>query len=88
VAEVSLQGSGVVPFVSQRVAAGVPQHVGVGFETEACLDTSPLDYAGKASGAKGRSSLRSEHEGRFGSCSLHWGIPHDLLNARLIHGEL
>jgi hypothetical protein len=29
------------------------------------------------------------HEGRFWLLlALHWGIPHDLFDARLIHGEL
>jgi hypothetical protein len=66
VAEVSLQGSGVVPFVSQRIAAGVPQHVRVGFEAKTRLTASALDHACEASGAEGRPTLRREHEGRLG----------------------
>ena len=64
-AEISLQGSGVMPFVGERKAAGMPKHVRMSFETEACLDTSPLDHAGEACGTEGRSSLGSEHEWRL-----------------------
>ena len=65
VAEVSLQGSGVVPLVGERVAAGVPKHVRMCLEAKTRLAPSPLDHAGEPCGAEGCSSLRSEHEGRF-----------------------
>jgi hypothetical protein len=88
-AQVSLQGSGVVPLVGERVAAGMAQHVRMGLEAETRLDPSPFDHAGKANGAEGRSALRREHEGRLRLLlALHRGIPHDLLNACLIHREL
>jgi hypothetical protein len=65
VAEVSLQGSGVVALIGEREAAGVPQHVRVGLEAKTRLSASALDHSSEASGAEGRSSLRSEHEGRL-----------------------
>jgi hypothetical protein len=87
--EVSLQGTGIVSLIGKREAAGVPQHVRMGLEAQMRLNASTPNHAGEASGAKWGTTFRCEHEGRLGFLlALHWGIPHDLLNARLIHGEL
>jgi hypothetical protein len=88
-AQVSLHGSGVVPLVGERVATGVSEHVRMGLEAPTRLSASPLNHAGEASGAEGRSAFRREYEGRLWLLlALHRGIPHDLLNACLIHREL
>ena len=63
--EISLQGSSIMPFVGQCVAAGMAQHVRVGLEAQLGLAASPLDHASEACGAKGRSTLRREDEGRL-----------------------
>jgi hypothetical protein len=63
VAKVSLQGSGVVPLIGERVAAGMAQHVRMGFEAKTRLSASPFNHAGEACGAEGRPTLRCEHEG-------------------------
>jgi hypothetical protein len=63
VAEVSLQRPGVVPFVCERVAAGVPQHVGMRLEPELGLGPGSLDHAGKPRRRERHASLRREHEG-------------------------
>lgn len=55
--EVGLQRSRVVPFVRERIAAGVPEHVRVGLEAELRLEARPLDHAGEASCRKRRASL-------------------------------
>jgi hypothetical protein len=39
------------------------QHVRMSLEPQTRLDASQLNHAGEACGAKGRSALRSEHEG-------------------------
>src|SRR5262245_53997008 len=39
VPEVSLQRPGIVPFIGQSKAAGVPEHVGMGRKTKLGLDT-------------------------------------------------
>ena len=65
-AEIGLQGARIVPLVGQRVAAGVPEHVGVGLEAKLGLSARPLDHAGEASGAEGRSSLQVNTNGRLG----------------------
>lgn len=51
-----------MPLVSQRVAAGVPEHVRVGLEAKPRLSACAVHHASKASGAEGRSSLTGEHE--------------------------
>jgi hypothetical protein len=50
VSEVSLQGSSVVPSVCQRVTAGMPEHVWVGFEAKPRLDACAFDHAGEPCG--------------------------------------
>jgi hypothetical protein len=65
VAEVSLQGSGVVPLVGERVAAGMAQHVRMGLKAKTRLAPSPLDHAGEACGAEWCSTFRSEDERRL-----------------------
>jgi hypothetical protein len=65
VAEISLQGSGVVPLIGERIAACMAQHVRMSLETKTRLAPSALDHAGEPCGAEGCSSLRREHEGRL-----------------------
>jgi len=45
VPKVSLQGARIVPLVGQRVAAGVPEHVGMSLEAQLSFGTRPLDHA-------------------------------------------
>src|SRR6516225_11092521 len=66
VPQVSLQGSCVVPFVCQRVATGMPEHVRVELEPKLRLDPCALNHAGEPCRRKGRPALRGEHEGRLG----------------------
>lgn len=66
VSRVGLQRARVVTLIGQRVAAGVPKHMRVRLEPKLGVAPSSLDHAGEAGGAKGRSPLRSEHEGRLG----------------------
>ena len=64
--QVSLQGARIVPLVCQGgVATGVPEHVRMGLEAQTRLSASPLNHACEASGAKGRSTFRSEDERRL-----------------------
>ena len=63
VAEVSLQGAGVVALVGQGITASVPKHVRVRFETQLGLPARPFDHAGEASGAERCSPFRGEYEG-------------------------
>jgi len=64
-AEISLQGSGVMPFVGQCVAAGVPEHMWMSLEPQTCFSASPPNHACEPCGAEGCSSLRREHEWRL-----------------------
>jgi len=63
VAQVRLQGAGVVSSVGQRVPASMPQHVRVYFERELGLDPSTFDHPRETSGRKGRAPLRDKDEG-------------------------
>jgi hypothetical protein len=45
-AEIGLQRPGVVPLVGERVAAGVPEHMGVSIEAELGLHQSRSDLLG------------------------------------------
>jgi hypothetical protein len=65
VPKVSLQGSSIMPFVGQCVAAGMAEHVRMGLKAQLGLAASPLDHAGEPCGAKGRTTLRREDEGRL-----------------------
>ena len=60
-AEVGLQGAGIVPVIGKLEPASVPQHVRVNLEGKPT--TCPLNHAGKTSRAKGRSTLRREDKG-------------------------
>jgi hypothetical protein len=51
----------VVPFVGQRVTAGVPQHVRVGLEDGLRLLASAFDHAGEPRGSEWRAALGREH---------------------------
>jgi hypothetical protein len=64
-AEVSLQGARIMAFVRQRVTARMAQHVRMCLKAKTRLAPSPLDHAGEACGAEGRSTLRSEDERRL-----------------------
>ena len=57
VAQISLQRSRVVAPVSQRVAAGVPEHVGVWLEAELRLDPGSLNHPRKSGAGERRSTL-------------------------------
>jgi hypothetical protein len=83
VAEVSLHGSGVVALVGKRVAAGMTRHVRVRSSGQDAFDPGALDHAGGACGAE-----RTPPNTNNATPRLHRGIPHDLLNACLIHREL
>jgi hypothetical protein len=50
--EISLQGSSIMPFVGQCVAAGVPEHMWMSLEPQTCFSASPLDPACEACGAE------------------------------------
>ena len=64
-AEIGLQGAGVVALVGQGITASVSKHVRVRLEGQLGLPAHPFDHAGEASGAEGRSPLRGEqHAGR------------------------
>ena len=52
VAEVGLQGAGVVALVGQGITASVPKHVRMRLEAQFGLPARPFDHAGEASGAK------------------------------------
>ena len=60
--EIGLQRPSIVSPVRQRVAAGMPQHVRVGFKAELGLGTSTLDHTREPGRAEGCPSLRCEHE--------------------------
>jgi len=66
VPEVCLQRPRVVPLVGERVAAGVPEHVRVGFEPQLRFGACALDHAGKPRRGERRSPLRGEYERRLG----------------------
>src|SRR5215469_6053578 len=53
-------------FVSQRVAASVPEHMRVCFEAKVGLNACSLHHPGKAGGCEGSTPLRCEHERRGG----------------------
>ena len=57
VSEVRLQRPRIMPFVGERITAGVPEHMWVRFEPQLGLVPCPLDHASKARGAKRRSPL-------------------------------
>ena len=61
-----LQRSRVVASVGEGVAAGVPQHVRMGFEPQLRFGPCALDHAGKPRRGERRSPLRGEHERRLG----------------------
>jgi hypothetical protein len=64
VPEVRLQRPGVVSLIGQRIAASVPQHVGVALEAELGRFPSPNNHLGEASGGKRRPTLGREHKRR------------------------
>jgi hypothetical protein len=64
-AEIGLQGAGIVPFIGQREAPGVTQHVGVSLETELGSRPSALHKPRKPRCGERCSALGGEHERRF-----------------------
>lgn len=64
-AKVCLEPPRIVPFVRQREAAGVSQHVRVGFEAEASRRTSALYKPRKARRGERRAALGHKHEWRL-----------------------
>src|SRR5271169_4231194 len=61
-AQVGLQGAGIMALVGQRETAGVPKHVRVCLELEARSRTSALYKPRKACRGEGRAPLRREDE--------------------------
>src|ERR1035437_6047006 len=66
VAEVGLQGAGVVALVGQGITTSVPKHVWVRLEGQLGLPARPFDHAGEASRTERCPAFRGEHEGRLG----------------------
>ena len=66
VPEVCLQRSRVMTSVSQRIAAGMSEHVRMRLEAELRLDPCSLDHPGEAGRCEWRSTLGRERERRFG----------------------
>jgi len=56
----------VSPPVRQGVAAGVPQHVRMGFKAEPRACPCALDHAGETGRRERRAPFRREHERRLG----------------------
>jgi hypothetical protein len=61
-AEVGLQGAGVVASIGKRKAAGVAQHVRMCLEIDAGSTPDALDHLGEAGGRERRTTLAHEHE--------------------------
>jgi hypothetical protein len=74
--------------VGQRIAAGVPQHVGVRLEGKLRLRPCPLHHAGKARRGEGVSTLRNEYMRGLGLLSAlqppqgQQFVPEDRMGAR------
>ena len=58
VPEIGLQRPGVVAGIGQRIATGMPKHVGMNPELEARLDAGPLHHLGEARRAERRAAFR------------------------------
>ena len=52
--KIRLKGSRIMPLVSERKSAGMPQHMRMGLETKLCLDTRALDHAGETGRTEAR----------------------------------
>ena len=63
VAEIVLQGSGIVPVVGKLIAARMPQHVRMQWERHLGGLAEPLDEMAEADGAHGSAALREEDVG-------------------------
>src|SRR5690242_18590905 len=63
VSQVGLQRARIMPFVGQRGAAGVSEHVRVGLKAQPRRLASPPEHTGEACSAKRRAALRCEHKG-------------------------
>ena len=68
-AEVGLQGAGVVALVGQGITASVPKHVRMRLEGQLGLPTRPFDHAGEASRTKRPPRSEVNTKGDLGSCS-------------------
>jgi len=62
VTKVGLHGAGVVPFVGERVAAGVPEHLRVRLEPQPGFGACALDRSGEACGREWCSPFRREYK--------------------------
>ena len=70
VAEISLQGSGVVPLVGKCVAAGMAEHVRMGLKAQLGLGCQPAGSCGRTHAVlKGAPRSDVNTKGDFGSCS-------------------
>ena len=68
-AEIGLQGAGVVPLVRQLVAAGMPQHVRMRLEAELCHVPARSIMRANPAGLNGAPRSDVNTNGDFGSCS-------------------
>lgn len=66
VAEVGLQGAGIVSLIDECIAAGMAQHVRMRLEPQFRLSPSPFDHPREAGRGEGRPSLTDEHKGGLG----------------------
>src|SRR5262249_60757675 len=66
VAEIVLQGSGIVPIVGELISAGVPKHVRMDWEWHLGSLTQALDKPMEADGAHWSTTLRNEYVGACG----------------------
>jgi hypothetical protein len=66
VTQIGLQRPRIVALVGESIAAGVPQHVGMGLEAKARLNARPLHQARKASRGEWRAAFGREHERGLG----------------------
>ena len=62
--EIGLQRASIDAFVGELVAAGVPEHVRVHWETEASRDAEPRDHLAKARGRERRTAFGREDKRR------------------------
>jgi hypothetical protein len=54
---------GIVTFIGEGIAAGVPEHVRMRLQFQASAHSRALDHPGKARGRERRAALADEDEG-------------------------
>jgi hypothetical protein len=65
VTHVVLQGPGIMPIVSELVAGGMPEHVGMNWEWKPCRFAGPGDRFQEPCSRGGTTPLGDEHISRF-----------------------